>query len=371
MTESLSLAESDPLVHGFLILAFLVHAIFMNLVVGGTVVTVMTDAIGMVTARAHYQQLASTLADWLPGFMGVAVVLGMFPLVLMQIVYGPIFSPSMNLLQDMWVLALSAAIMGFGGIYAYKHWRDTLIAQPARLLATGLVSVLMFLIVAFVFVVASVLMLDPNKWAEIDHTGLGAVMSLPTLVPRYGHLVLASVAGTGIFLVCYGLFVGSSRQALTGIEPKERYATWVIRYGVAWTLGGTLPQIVVGPWLLLALPDFVRTDLVSGQHFGSIAFFVGLTTALLSVVLLNAALMVPHVKGLAIGGIASLGVTIGLMVIVRHAVRVSWLSQFDEKAGISAQGQWEVLGVVCTMLLMGLVFAVLLMRSHKKRQSYS
>ena len=370
MLQSLSLPNTDPIVHGLLILAFLVHAVFMNLVVGGTLIAVMTDCIGMVTGRTDYERLAARLANWLPGFLGVAVVLGIFSLVFVQIMYGPIITPSINLLEGMWMLALSAGIAGFGGIYVYKHWRNSLKTQPGRLLAIGVMSGFMFLMVAFVFVVASVFMLNPDKWESIQNAGLWSVMNLQTLFPRYGHLVLASVAGTGIFLVCYGLFLGSGYQAFTGNESQERYATWVTRYGVAWTLGGTLPQIVVGPWLLLSLPDMVRADLVSGEHFGSIAFFVGLTFALLSLVLLNAALMVPQVKGLAIGGIVSLGMTIGLMAIVRHAVRVSWLSQFHKNANIPIQGQWEVLGIVCTMLIMGLSCAILLIRALKKRQAY-
>ena len=87
MAQSLSLPDFDPIVHALLILAFLVHAIFMNLVVGGTVVMVITDVIGMVTARTCYQQLASVMSRWLPGFLGLAVVLGIFPLVLVQMMY--------------------------------------------------------------------------------------------------------------------------------------------------------------------------------------------------------------------------------------------------------------------------------------------
>ena len=369
MAQSLSLPDFDPIVHALLILAFLVHAIFMNLVVGGTVVMVITDVIGMVTARTCYQQLASVMSRWLPGFLGLAVVLGIFPLVFVQMMYKPIFMPALNLLGGMWVMALSAGLVGFGALYGYKHWRDSLSHQPAWYLGIGLLSIFMFLAVAWVFVVTSVLMLNPDQWSSVQNTGQWSVLSLPTLLPRFVHLVLAAVAGMGIFLVCYGLLMGSSHQGLTEDEPKERYGTWIIQYGVAWTLGGTLPQIVIGPWLLLTLPDVVRQDLVGGQHFGSIAFFAGLTTALLSLVLLNASLMVPNVKGFAIGGILSLGVTIGFMVIVRHAVRVSWLSQ-HEMVGLVAQDRWEVLGVVFGILLLGLGLAIVMARAQKRMSIY-
>jgi len=169
--------------------------------------------------------------------------------------------------------------------------------------------------------------------------------------------------------VCYGLFLAWNDQASIGDEPKERYATWVTRYGVAWMLTGTLPQIVMGPWLLLSLPVFVRADLISGQSLGSFAFFAALTFALLSLVLLNAALMVPDVKGLAIGGTLGLVVTVCLMVVVRHAVRVSWLSQQYDSAALSTQGQWDVFYMVSTALLLGLGLTVFLVRAYMKTRA--
>ena len=366
--ESISLPESDPIVHGLLILAFLVHAVFMNLVVGGTLVTVMTDAVGIATARAYYRQLATTLANWLPTFLGVAVVLGVMPLVLVQVLYGSLFAPTVSLLGDFWIIAFTAAMLGYAGLYGYSHWRGTLAQRPGVQLTLGLLIAAMFLGVAFVFVTASVLMLHPDQWANLQREGFSSVLSLPSLLPRYGHLMLAAVAGMGIFLVCYGFFLSGGGQASSEDEPKGRYATWVTRYGVAWMLTGTLPQIVMGPWLLLSLPAFVRADLISGQSLGSFAFFVALTAALLSLVLLNAALMVPQSRGLAIGGTFSLAITVCLMVVVRHAVRVSWLSQQYDTAALSTQGQWDVFFIVSTMLLLGLGLTVIMVRAHKKRR---
>ena len=366
--QSISLPEADPLVHVLLILAFLIHALFMNLVVGGTLITVTTDAIGIATARTHYRQLATTLSQWLPSFLGIAVVVGIFPLVMIQILFGHVFTPTASLLGEFWMIAFVAAGFGFGGLYAYKHWRDSLAHRPAVQLGVGVLSAVMFLVVALVFVLASVLLLNPDQWAGFHKKSLGAALSLPSLLPRYGHLMLAAIAGTGIFLVGYGLFLKWKGQGGEGEEPKDRYPTWVIRYGVAWTLTGALPQIVVGPWLLLSLPSMVRGDLISGDSFGSLAFFIGLTTGLLSLVLLNAALMVPHVHGLAVGGTLSLLVTVCLMVVVRHAVRLSWLSQHDQAVVLSKQDQWDLFIIVSLVLVLGLGFMVFMARAFKKRR---
>ncbi len=66
-----------------------------------------------------------------------------------------------------------------------------------------------------------ILMLNPEYWKDIQASGLRGGLSLPSLLPRYGHLVLAAVAGMGIFLMCYGLYLGSGSRRLDsqGDEP--------------------------------------------------------------------------------------------------------------------------------------------------------
>lgn len=363
--QSISLPESGPIIHVLLILAFLIHAVFMNLVLGGTLIVVATDVMGVIIGKAYYRQLATTLASWLPGFLGMAVMLGVIPLVIVQLLYGPVFSPSLNLLSKVWIAAFIALLVGAGGLYGYKHWRQSLADRLGIHLALGILSGLMFLGVALAFVMVSVLMLNPDQWAEIKQTGFWSILSLPSLVPRFQHLVLAAVAGMGMFVVWYGLFWVSNGHGSDDDGTKDHYATWVTRYGVAWTLTGTLPQIVIGPWLFLSLPAVVRADLASGQSFGSIAFFLALTAALLSLVLLNAALMAPHVRGLAIGGTLSLVVTVCLMIVVRHAVRLSWLSQYDESVVLAPQDQWTVLITICSMLLIGLGLTLFMARGDR------
>jgi len=361
-TSTLSLPETDPIVHALLILAFLLHAVFMNLVLGGTLVTVATDVLGALLGNKYYWQLATTLANWLPGFLGAAVMLGVIPLVIVQLLYGPVFSPSLNLLSGVGMVAFCALVLGTFGLYGYKHWREWLPRRSGLYLGLGFLCALLFLSVAMVFVMVSVLMLNPDQWENIRHTGFWSVLNLPSLLPRFNHLVLAAVAGMGMFVVWYGFFGVAYGQASEEEEPKERYARWVTRYGVAWTLVGTLPQIVIGPWLFLSLPAVVRADLASGESFGSLAFFVGLTTALLSLVLLNAALMAPQVRGLAIGGTLNLVITVCLMIVVRHAVRVSWLSQHDPSALLPIQGQWTVMLIVGATIFIGLGLTMLLVR---------
>jgi len=345
----------NSILHGFLLIGFLLHALFMNLVVGGTLILVVTDWLGFGTGRGHYRRLGAALAKLLPSFLVFAVVSGAASLLFVQAAYGPVFYPSMLLVGKTWIAVLGAVLLGCYGLSVYKHWRVG--RRPVFHLAIGSVNVVLFWAVTGIFVMVGILMLDPEHWKDIQASGLRGMISLPSLFPRYGHMVLAAVAGTGIFLVCYGLYLGSGfrRRDSAGDGPTEGDATWVTKYGVAWALAGTLPQIVVGPWLLLSLPDEVRADLISGQNLGSLAFFVGLTFGLLSLVLLNAALMIPHVRGMALAGIVSLLVTVCLMVVVRDAVRQSWLTKHFVAMQPSPDWGAMAMGVVVFVMSLGLI----------------
>lgn len=154
----------------------------------------------------------------------------------------------------------------------------------------------------------------------------------------------------GILIAMYGtLRVSKSNESEhTTQTVTYAYDIGLTRYGVGWTLAGTLPQIMIGPWLFLALPPEVREQLLAGDTQSSVVFFVSLTLALLALVLLNASLMAPHVRGLVWSGIVSLMLTTVLMVVVRVEVRNAWLgSSFTGVTSPELSG----LAVMSTILL--------------------
>jgi hypothetical protein len=128
-------------------------------------------------------------------------------------------------------------------------------------------------------------------------------------------------------------------------------------------MAGTVPQIVVGPWLLWSLPDHVRGPLVNGGTFGSIMFFVSLSSALFAIVMLNASVVAPQYRWLALGGVGSLLVTFGTMIIVREEVRQYWMRGKEDLVhnlggGSPGMGLWALilallLGLAITWFFLG------------------
>ncbi|RMH05607.1 MAG: hypothetical protein D6704_09140 [Nitrospirae bacterium] len=344
-----------PLFQGGLLMTFVFHVLAMNMVLGGTPILVVTEGIGYWTGRSRYQCLAKTLSTVLPTAMAFAVVLGVGPLLFLQALYGQFFYTATILIGDLWIALVLAVMVAYAGLYAYKYWRDwLLLSSPWALLAIGGASMGLLWGVAFVFVTMSVLAIQPHAWQAVWREGMDAVFTLPMVLPRYLHLVCASLAGMGLLLVVYGF--GMTRAGIRSTRRDDpAYGDWVIRQGVAWTLVGTLPQVVVGPWFLFSLPPHVRAALVNGESWVSLLFFASLTLALVSLVSFNAALMVPRARWLVLAGMGSLSVTMGLMIWIRDQVRHLALAEYLETP--QAVPQWDMIGLFAgvAVVMVGLV----------------
>lgn len=364
--EPIALPGPEPLLHVLLVAGFLFHAIFMNIVLGGTPIMVLTEWIAQRTQNLHFVRLGKTLAALLPGAMALAVVLGVAPLLFVQILYGQLMYTAAILIGNVWAMVIVMLIVGYYGLYLFKYGRSLLRDWPRLRLAIGIVSAAMFLCTALVFVTMSVLMLNPERWLAVHAHGFIEALAVPSILPRYLHMVLAATAGAGMVLILYGVVLQSpwrSRIKSLGETPPN-YGAWVVRYGAGWALVGTLPQIVVGPWLLMSLPPAVRGVLIDGGSTPSIVFFTALTFALLALVLLNASIIAPQARAFAAGGVASLAVTMSLMAVVRDRVRALWLTPHFDTTTLPVSPQWGFIALFAVFLLFAVVLISYLVRSY-------
>src|ERR1043166_208473 len=113
----------EPLLHGLLILTFVLHALFMNLTLGGTLITLCTDWLAVRTGREQYRRMAASLGGFLPTAMGLAVLLGVGPLLFLQTLYGQFFYTASILIGNFWIALIAVLITAYYGLYAYKYGR--------------------------------------------------------------------------------------------------------------------------------------------------------------------------------------------------------------------------------------------------------
>jgi len=343
-----------------LILSVLAHLYVSNLLLGGFPMMVMTTWLGGKESQAHLKDLAQKMRGAGPGVMVLAISLG---LLLGLILYGKYGRHVIHSLDVFWIgygLLLILIVLAFWGIYAFKNTNVLSTQQPhTHVIVSGGIMICL-LGMTFLFVSSHILMLHPDYSELVAQEGWLASLNLPTVWPRFFHIVLGSVAATGMVITLYGTLrpcYGKEEEIPKG-SSLAPFDVQITRYGVGWTLAGTLPQIVVGPWLLLSLPDDVRMRLVDGTSLSSLVFFVSLTLALFAVVLLNASLMVPHVRGMVWTGLGSLFLTMGLMVMVREEVRKAWMQSFAAADTFQELSLAVVAGVVISIAI-GLGFLII------------
>lgn len=324
------------------LLSLLVHLYPSYLLVGGFPMMVVTTWLGRMEGQSHLTDLAQKMRRVGPRVMILSLALGVLLGLVVYGRYGRHVFYIMDVFQVGYGLLLILLALAFWGIYAYKtkYALSNTTFSTQILMGGGIVVCLLG--VTLLFVVAHVMMLHPDYSESMIQKGLSGSLTLPTVWPRFFHIVLGSVAATGMMITLYG-----------SLRPFNFQIT---RYGVGWTLAGTLPQIVVGPWLLVALPDEVRTHLVDGASLSSLVFFASLTFALIALVLLNAALMAPHVRGLVWTGLGSLFLTFVFMVMVREEVRTMWMQSYNGADAYQELSWPVVLGVV---IMIGLGFLAL------------
>ena len=241
-----------------LVAAFLLHLVFVNLMVGGTIVAL----------HAHWRgrhdpamlDFAARLMATVTVHKSVAVVLGVGPLLLISIAYTDAFYASSVLIAPAWLSVLWLVTLAFLALYAYKygfgHWQAS---HPRWHAASGLLGAACLLVIPLIYLTNTQLMLDAVAMARKPGF-LEAMTTVGNVFPRYFHFLLASLAVTGFWIA---LWWGRAGSPLEG-EARAR----VVRLGARWALGATALQFVAGPVVLFTLP--------AGGLTGPVALFLAL-----------------------------------------------------------------------------------------------
>jgi cytochrome c len=296
---------------------FLLHILFVNLTVGGSALAVLYEIVGLYVPR--YDRLARVISNTVTVNKSLAVVLGIGPLLLINLLYTTAWYSANTLTGHAWVLLLPMLIVAFLLAYLHKYTWDTWRgARKARHIVVGGAAAALFLTIPLIFLTNVNLMLFPERWREV--TGFFASLRVGNVFPRYLHFVCATLAVTALYLAAI-FRVG--RVSLEALGPDFSRAA-LVRHFYRWTLFVTSAQFLVGPLLLLTLPS----NGLSNGVLGVIGLAVIVALAML--VLLQVEVAAPDAE---IG--RHLWPIVGLFSIVvlgmgqgRHLYRVATLEPF-------------------------------------------
>jgi cytochrome c len=314
----LPMPAPEPVLVAVLVFFFLMHILFVNVMVGGAWLTFWYQLRGRTEKR--YDRLAYEIASTITVNKSIAVVLGVGPLLAINTIYTVWFYTANALTGAFWISIIPLVIVAFVLTYIHKYmWHQMEHVKLLHIAIAGVVS-LLFLFIPLIFLTNINLMLLPDRWAGVQ--GFLSALLLPNVLPRYAHFVLASFAMTGLMMVWLFRRRSEEEVAETGFDRAE-----LVRKGYQWALWPTAAQFVIGPIALLTLPKTQEPI-----HLVMMIFGLSILVSLGMVHLMYAETRRPaETIGRSFAPICALMlVVVGLMGVGRHVYREAAITPHRE-----------------------------------------
>jgi cytochrome c len=230
----------------FHVVFFAMHILFVNLLLGGALLTFFYELRGRW--RPDYDALAHEIAKTISVNKSMAVVMGVGPLLFINLLYTSPFYGTTTLIGDAWIKIIPLVTVAFLLLYLHKYsWERMHAHKGLHIVIIGAVCAIL-LCVPLIFLTTINLMLFPELWAQVR--GFADALFLPNVLPRYLHFLLASLSVMGLFMVKWTQtrhFPAETLfQELTRGELRRQFYTLAF--------AATALQFLAGPLVFFTLP---------------------------------------------------------------------------------------------------------------------
>ncbi len=317
----LAIPGNMPVFEGLIVIGFILHLIYVNIVVAGSVYAVLFEIRGILKRDKVSDGLGLQLATLVSIHKSIAVVLGVAPLLIISTIYTQFFYPSTILIGKWWLMLIPLLIISFLLLYVYKYMWDKWQNRKRLHLSFGIAGALILLFVTLLFITNVASMLHPELWSG-SKGFFDSLFRYPTIWQRYFHFMAASFAIIGMYMYWWGKRKGREKE-----DPVYRLAT---KFGKGSAFLFTLLQLIAGPILLLSMNSEVRASFLGGSAFHTSLLTISVAFALVLIVLLYRLYKVDSRK-LFISSVVVLLMIMGLMSWIRHEVRDLHLAPYMEQ----------------------------------------
>ncbi|MBI2387946.1 MAG: hypothetical protein HYV14_18315 [Elusimicrobia bacterium] len=293
-----------------MVLTFALHILFVNLSLGATCLTV----VGRLKGGDRWNRLAGGMGQAATASVSGAILLGVAPLLFVQVIYDPFWYASSNL-SAAWAIGFIFILMaGYASLYLARDRQGDAGSAFAGL------SFALFLTAGFIMHVLGFQLLQPEKWLGW-YAGRGAAATAGTVLhdfslPRFLHFIVPAFAATGVFLMLYSWYFRARADA------DAAYLDWAGRLGAKMAFHATAIEALTGLLWLMVLPRDLR-------FHAHPLFVLGLTLglALLGFLYFVQAREKDHHR-FAWAAAAGMFATVLEMAAAREALRVRYLGRF-------------------------------------------
>jgi cytochrome c len=309
----------DVVFHVLLVVAWLVHILFINVLIGASTGSVYFNKRGARENNPVFDRVAYLLTTPVTICENMGALWGVAPLLLISVMFTPLFYAAAIMNSPQWLHIIYGNIAAFLLSYLYKYTWHTLEKRKSLHIAIGTASVALFLTLPLVFMATVQLYLTPTTWTVNTHFW-DALFRADTFF-RLVHFYLASFAVTGLFMMIYGYYKRKSDDEVT-----RQAGDVLVNTGKSWFLIPTLLNLFAGPLVLFHFPSYGIENFVNGGWHWLIALAV--------VAILGAAYLTikdffnTDISSGKLWSIVALAtVTVLSMATLRHGMRLSLTSE--------------------------------------------
>jgi mono/diheme cytochrome c family protein len=228
---------SDVLLQGLLFITFTLHMLFVLLTIGTAVLALYYFIHSLCGKRLQELRWDKEILRTFLAHKSLAVVLGVAPLLLIQVRFTVPFFTALNLVAPFWMLIIPFLIVAFLSFDALGHKMDV---HPYLHLAIGIIALIFLFVVPGIFVASLVITENPEAWLQIVKMDYQLSNSLAIhWLLRYLHGLRAAI----LFGAAFHYFFSTKGDR----EKKSTLLKWIV--------AGILLQFVLGIMLYSSLPE--------------------------------------------------------------------------------------------------------------------
>lgn len=241
---------SHPLVFLVLgVLTFALHIAAVQVMLGAATLTLR----GAFSPSQHWRRLAQAMLVTAKIAVSVAIVIGVAPLLFVQVVYDPFWYTS-NVLSAWWVIGfIVLLIAGYIALYIFYWKNHDIVADGGKGGIWMVLSIALLLAVGFIVHSLTNQMLFPEHWmawyAPKDVVNPDGHSLHYWHLPRFLFFIALSAPVTGAWLYGY------RRYLQGGGETDAAYLRWVRGLAQSLMLVGGVVSVLIGALWMATLPD--------------------------------------------------------------------------------------------------------------------
>ncbi|HQR85514.1 MAG: hypothetical protein B7Y59_06605 [Burkholderiales bacterium 35-55-47] len=289
------------------VITFALHIAAVQVMLGAATLTLR----GAFHADMKWRRLASAMLLTAKIAVSVAIVIGVAPLLFVQVVYDPFWYTS-NVLSAWWVIGfILILIAGYISLYAFYWKNHDIVAHGGRNGYWLVLSLALLLTVGFIVHSLSNQMFYPERWIEWYAPGGQIDPSGQTLhqwhLSRFLFFIALSAPVIGAWLLAYRRYLQGAK------ETDVAYLDFVLNLALRLMVIGGVVSVLIGAAWMMTLPEKM-------QWFAGSVWMWLAVAALLAVVAMPLALRARLDRG--VWGYAVFGAGAVALIVVGAAREV-------------------------------------------------